>query len=118
MMTFKQVMQEMSGDDVFRFLCDPHMVDRHQLFLLCAWVRPQMTEKTQLGEVIIDSGMLDSISQVRQRIKDNSLKWNGLQIADHKEIAEFFEPGWGVVSLGKRNHTMIINNPDLIVEFT
>jgi len=105
----------MSGEDVFRLLSDPHPLDYHQLFLLCAWIRPQLTEKTQLGEVIIDSGILDSLSQVRQRIKDNSLKWNGVPVTDPKINAEFFEPGWGVISIGKRNHTMIINDPALVV---
>lgn len=115
MMTFEQVMTEMPGHKVFEFLSDPHPVDWHELFLLCAWIRPKLIENNQIGEAIIESGVLESLSQVKQRIKDKSLKWNGKLVDNHTASAIFFDPGWAVISIGRRNHTMIINNPVLEV---
>lgn len=118
MITFSQIMDMMSGDEVFRLLSHPQEVGTGKLFCLAAWTCPKIVVGEKLTDIMVQSGAMPSLSEARRKIKEGGVRWNGVKVTDLEMRVEFFKFGWGVIQVGKKNHTMVINNAELCVERT
>ena len=99
----------MTFQELWEILESPREVNQDTFAGMWWWMRPKRTEEGKnICQVIVDSGAMDSLSDARRKIKEGGVKWNGERVTDWRLVPSFIEPGWGVVKIGKKNHSLVI----------
>jgi tyrosyl-tRNA synthetase len=103
-------MDQMPFEETRKILKKPEPLDQTRLKLLFAWLPPKATQEgKRFCEIAVDSTLFNTNGEVRRKIKEGGVKWNGEKVTDPNFIPEFIWPGWGVVQLGKNNFAIVIN---------
>lgn len=116
--TFQDVMDTFPFSDLWTLLNNPQPIDEVTFQCVINWCRPKRVQtEIFVWEACIESGLLNSKSEVNRKIKENSLKWNGEKVKDPEERVSFLQPGWGVLQLGKKLHKVVISDNWVVGQF-
>lgn len=107
MKTFADTIRRLPFEQLWELLNNPRPVSGEIFTCLYSWMNPKQTLGQNIVQVCLDSGACASVSDVRRKIKEGSLTWNGQRITD-KTAPTLVWPGWGVVCRGKKNHFMVV----------
>lgn len=95
-------------DELWEILNKPKAVCRETFASMMAWMKPKTVQPGKLSQVCVDGGALPSISEVKRKVKEGSLFWNGEKITDSEKETNFIWPGWGIIRIGKKQHFMVV----------
>lgn len=109
MRTFNDVMQALPFDAVWELLNSPREIDRQTFLCLVNWCRPKRIEAETFIDAAVECGMFATRGEVHRKLKERALKWNGSQVLEVNQPIKLLEPGWGVIQMGKKQHTMVIS---------
>ena len=110
--TFDSVMRgSLPFQDLWSLLNNPREIDKATLDDVISWMRPQrVDENIPFWKAAKSSPLINSKSDVMRKIKEGSIRWNGEKVEDAEMLINFLGPGWGVIQVGKKNHTVVINS--------
>jgi hypothetical protein len=119
--TFSDVMREFPYETLMEHLRHPHAIDKVTLGFIIDWTWPKIVqnefEGTEAGiqpirrpfvQRALESRIVSSKSEVRRKIKEGALYWNGVRVTDENMLTDFLEPGWAVVQLGKKHFKTLL----------
>jgi len=95
-------------DELWEHLNNPKAVCRETFASIMAWMKPKTVQDGKISQICVDGGALPSISEVRRKMKEGSLSWNGEKVTDPEKLATFIWPGWGIIRIGKKQHFMVV----------
>ena len=102
------LIDEFPFEKLLALLNEPKVVDQKTFGYVFAWMEPKFTDATTFVEVAVASGIVESRSDVYRKVKEGSMKWNGVKVIDPNMPVKFIFPGWGVVKLGKKQHKVVM----------
>jgi tyrosyl-tRNA synthetase len=104
---FGEIMM-LTFDELWEILNKPKAVCQETFASMWWWMRPKTVQDGKIAQICVDGGALPSISEVRRKVKEGSLSWNGEKVTDPESLVKFIWPGWGIIRIGKKQHFMVI----------
>ncbi len=106
---FRDVMKEVSYDQLWELLNHPHSIDLKTLESVVNWCRPKIIGSTIFVDAVIESSLFTTRNEVFRKVKEGGMKWNGRQVTNVNMPIDFLEPGWAIVQLGKKHCQVLLN---------
>lgn len=104
---FRDVMSEFPYEQLWALLNDPRPIDETTLEYIINWCHPNIFKGWTFVDAVLESGVLKTKSEISRN--RGAMKWNGQRVTNVNMIVEFFEPGWGVIQLGKKTHGVLLD---------
>ena len=111
-MNEKWIGDHLSCEDLQKILRKPLEAEiDHKIFAcMIQWMNIHTTQEgKRFCEIACDTPLFATHGEVRRKIKEGGVKWNGVKVTDPNFIPELIDPGWGVVQLGKNNFGLVWN---------
>jgi len=109
-MNDKWIADHLSCEDLLKIVRKPLEAEiDHKIFAcMITWLNIHTTtEGKRFCEIACDTPLFSTHGEVRRKIKEGGVKWNGVKVNDPHFIPEFIDPGWGVVQLGKNQFGLV-----------
>ena len=108
---FQHIMDILPFNEMTNILRKPNNVSILYFTFMASWMKPKyIAEEKTVEQVIIEYGLLEEW-EISNKIKQKGIAYNGQKLTMNTKdtLMEYFMPGWAVISVGKKNHTLFMN---------
>jgi hypothetical protein len=106
----REAFEFMYTGQLYELLNNPHDINWHTFDLVQVWegivVADTLADAWATGPAQYSRHLS---SELRRKIKEGCVKWNGKKVADIYQPLDFLKPGWGVSQIGKRDYQIVLD---------